>query len=293
VKTDSPRLEKLLGWYPRKWRERYGEELLAMIEDTLDGRRPTLRLRMSVAWGGLRERGNQARKTLAGSAAVKRLSAGSTVAAASLPALVACQVPALFRQSPPQAEAGLATAAEAALIASGVLAAVCVLAGGLAALPTFGRFVRAGGWPRVRCRAAWAGGLTAAAAGGLAWLVVVPRAENPDKLYGSLSYVLVLTATTLMLVAALCLWTAAAVATARQLRLPLRVRAVEKVLAAVLLTTVLLLVPAELIWTGALQPSTPLILNGLAVLASGLVSAPNRIKLAVRRSRRLWSKAAA
>jgi hypothetical protein len=31
---------KLLRWYPRTWRERYGEEFLAMVEDSLDGRRP-------------------------------------------------------------------------------------------------------------------------------------------------------------------------------------------------------------------------------------------------------------
>jgi len=48
---------KLLRWYPRAWRERYGEEFLAMVEDSLDGRRPSLRLRASVAWAGLRERG--------------------------------------------------------------------------------------------------------------------------------------------------------------------------------------------------------------------------------------------
>ena len=52
---------RLLRWYPRAWRERYGEELLALIQDTLDEGRPTWRLRLSVAWGGLRERGHQAR----------------------------------------------------------------------------------------------------------------------------------------------------------------------------------------------------------------------------------------
>jgi hypothetical protein len=52
---------RLLRWYPRAWRERYGEELLALIQDTLDEGRPTWRLRFSVAWGGLRERGHQTR----------------------------------------------------------------------------------------------------------------------------------------------------------------------------------------------------------------------------------------
>ncbi|MGH3153400.1 MAG: hypothetical protein ACRDOB_22080, partial [Streptosporangiaceae bacterium] len=51
---------RLLRWYPRAWRERYGSELLALIQDTLDQGLPTWRLRLSVARGGLRERGHQA-----------------------------------------------------------------------------------------------------------------------------------------------------------------------------------------------------------------------------------------
>ncbi len=56
------RLRQLLRWYPRAWRERYGEEFLAMVEDTLDGRPPGWRLRLAVAGYGLRERGHQARR---------------------------------------------------------------------------------------------------------------------------------------------------------------------------------------------------------------------------------------
>jgi hypothetical protein len=50
----------VLRWYPKAWREQYGEELLALIQDTLEDGRPTWRLRLGVAWGGLRERGHQA-----------------------------------------------------------------------------------------------------------------------------------------------------------------------------------------------------------------------------------------
>ena len=56
----DPRLGRLLRWYPRAWRERYGEEFLAMVEDTLDGGRPGWRLRLGVIWAGLRERGRRA-----------------------------------------------------------------------------------------------------------------------------------------------------------------------------------------------------------------------------------------
>jgi len=51
---------RLLRWYPRAWRERYGEELLVLIQDTQEEGRPTWRLRLGVIRGGLRERGHQA-----------------------------------------------------------------------------------------------------------------------------------------------------------------------------------------------------------------------------------------
>jgi hypothetical protein len=50
----------LLRWYPRAWRERYGEELLALIQDNLQEGRPAWRLQLSAIWGGLAERGRQA-----------------------------------------------------------------------------------------------------------------------------------------------------------------------------------------------------------------------------------------
>ncbi len=42
-----------------------------MVEDTLDGGRPTLRLRISVAWGGLRERRHRVWTGLIGPAALR------------------------------------------------------------------------------------------------------------------------------------------------------------------------------------------------------------------------------
>ena len=69
MKPADPDAAKLLRWYPRAWRERYGEEFLAMVEDSLDGERPGRRFRLSVAWAGLRERGHRARLAAAGGSA--------------------------------------------------------------------------------------------------------------------------------------------------------------------------------------------------------------------------------
>lgn len=162
------RLTRLLRWYPREWRDRYGEEFLAMVEDTLDGGRPTLRLRMSVVLGGLRERRHRVLTGLISPATLRRLKLADNWSIALLAALTAALLPALFKAAPPASEAGLARAAQDALIGVFVLAGIGVVAGGLVALPAFGRFLRAGGWPKIRRRVAWATAATAAA-GGAAW----------------------------------------------------------------------------------------------------------------------------
>ena len=49
-------LERLLRWYPPAWRDRYGDELVALLEDELDGAAPDVRLRLSLAASGIRQR---------------------------------------------------------------------------------------------------------------------------------------------------------------------------------------------------------------------------------------------
>ena len=50
----------LLGWYPPRWRDRYGDEFGALMEDALGDRPPTRRFRLGIALAGLRERGHEA-----------------------------------------------------------------------------------------------------------------------------------------------------------------------------------------------------------------------------------------
>ena len=55
MSPSSTPLSGLLRWYPTSWRERYGDELITMVEDGLQGRRPSVRLRLSLVRAGLRE----------------------------------------------------------------------------------------------------------------------------------------------------------------------------------------------------------------------------------------------
>src|SRR5579872_5514471 len=141
----------LLRWYPRAWRERYGEELLALIQDTLEDGRPTWRLRLGVIRGGLRERGHQV-----GKAAVKGIKAYNRLSLAVVIASVVVTIPGNLKTPLPPARAAQATAAFDALAGIMAFIGACVLVGAIGAAPAFVAFLREGGWPKIRRRVTWA-----------------------------------------------------------------------------------------------------------------------------------------
>jgi hypothetical protein len=279
----------LLRWYPRAWRERYGEELLALIQDTLDEGRPTWRLRLGVIWGGLRERGRQAGQA-ARAGAVKRLASsnlgGITFVAGSIIALL----PENLSQSPPPARGWEAVAAFDAVLAAVALTGAVVLASGLPALPALVRFLRAGGWPKIRRRAAWAGGATVVAGAALVGLVLVPGSRSPAQLDTSWAYVAGLLATGVAVALAIVLWAIAATATARHLALVPRVRAVQLLLGAVAAIMVTVVLAALNFWWSVTQ-GPPWLFAAVVMLALASVDAWLRLPRALRKGRRLRATA--
>jgi hypothetical protein len=274
---------RLLRWYPRAWRERYGEELLVLIQDTADEGRPTWRLQLGVVRGGLRERVHQAVR--AGTAAAKGKSAGwwmTVVAAGILGGL-----PWNLKASLPPARAWQKTAAFDVLLGAFAVTGVVVLASGLVAAPAFIAFLREGGWRKIRRRVAWAAGATVAAGGGLAGLFLGQRSMSSAELSHSGTYGAGVLATTAALSAASGLWASAAAATAKQLKLATRARAAQPLLAAVTLIAAFAIVPANLIWFAATESSLPWLVVGVANLAGVGLVAPRMIGRAVRQSRRL------
>jgi hypothetical protein len=55
--SSARRAQRLLRWYPRAWRERYGDEFCALLECELDERHASIRRTADVAWSGLMARG--------------------------------------------------------------------------------------------------------------------------------------------------------------------------------------------------------------------------------------------
>jgi hypothetical protein len=274
---------RLLRWYPRAWRERYGEELLALIQDTLDEGRPTWRLRLGVVRGGLRERVHQAVR--AGTAAAKRTSTGWLITVVA--AMILGSLPWDLKASLPQARAWQKTAAFDALVGAFAVTGVVVLASGLVAAPAFIAFLREGGWQQIRRRVAWAAGATVAAGGGLAGLFLAERSMSSAQVNHSWAYGIGVVATTAALVVASGLWASAVTATAKHLKLATRARAAQPLLAAVTLTAAQAILPANLIWLAATQSSLPWLVVGVTDLALVGFVTPRSIGRAVRQSRRL------
>jgi hypothetical protein len=277
---------RLLRWYPRKWRERYGEELLALIQDTLDDGRPTWRLQLSVAWGGLRERVHQASNAVR--AAVKWLIAphqSSMLVAGTIIAVL----PENLSESPTPAQGWQAAAFDAVLAAVALTGAVIVVSG-LAALPALVRFLRAGGWPKIRRRVVWAAGATVVAGGALAGLVLAAGSRSPAQVNVSYAYLAGFLATGLAITAAIGLWAIAAAAMARHLTLDPRLRAVQLVLVAVTPAAVTVVLITLNLWWSATQSPVWLVAV-LVFLGSASVDAWRRIPRAVRRGRRLRAAA--
>jgi hypothetical protein len=290
MKRDGTGLERLLRWYPRAWRERYGEEFLAMVEDTLDGRHPSLRLRVDVAWGGLRERARGRART-SGRTAVAFLRVAYSPRIDRWWALftagwLLASLPVEFGVSLPAATAGRAMAVLDTEAGIAALLAAIVLARCVIALSAFGRFLRLGGWRRIRRRVAWATGVTAAAVGVVAGLVLVPGPMTFAQWNQSPTFFPVLMAAGLLVTAAILLWSRAATTAAGQLDLTPRARTGERVLAVAASAGVLLMMNVSILWLATAQSSVVLLifaLNGIAVVG---VTQTLQMRWALRRAGR-------
>jgi hypothetical protein len=272
----------LLRWYPRAWRERYGEELLALIQDDMDEGRPAWRLRLSVTWGGLRERAHATRRAAAAAFRHPGWPAGSgTILTTGL----LCAVLPSGLASASSARAWQAVTLDA-LLAAIALAGAIALADGLVALPALIGFLRAGGGPKIWRRAGRAAGATAVAGGGLAGLVVFAGSSEMSVSWGYWAGALV---TGLATAAAIGLWAAAAAATARHLTLAPRVRAAQLALGAVMPTAITAVIATmALCWSANHASVLLLVVAGTELALAGVLD-PGRIGRAVRRGRRLRS----
>ena len=252
--------ERLLQWYPARWRARYGEELAGLIVDMSDGHRLSWRLRADVAAAGARER-------LRVKGVSDPRSGGRIVlwawAIFILAGMIVAKTSEHWKSALPPGGHAVASVAFVALTALAAATAVLVLAGIALTLPSLLAFLRSGGWPQIRRWIITAAALTTVLAGATASLAgwahgLTPHARNGhDALYGAafLTWV-ALTATTLLA------WTKAATATADQLSLSPITLLLHARLTTAIATLMTLMTGATVAWWVAVAIAAPGALTG-------------------------------
>jgi hypothetical protein len=260
--------DRLLRWYPSAWRDRYGDELVALLEDELDGAAPGIRLRLSLASSGIRQRARTS--GLAGSSAdaALRLRSGALVVLVGWAILLIGG--AAFAKSsehfsfaePPSAQA-LARGAYSAVAALALVCGILVLAGMALAVPATVRHLRGGGWPVVRRRVVVA---TAAVIGtGLVTVGLSAWAHHLDvhaRNGGDAAYAAAFLAWGVLTAVTLGLVLAAGVALARRISLTRAVLRVEGALAVAVAVLVAAVTAATGLWWAAMARGAPWFLAG-------------------------------
>ena len=270
----------LLRWYPREWRERYGDEFAALMEDSLNGARPTPPFRLSIAWAGLRERGHQSGLVGEGSGAGDRVRAGSLLVFCAWVVFVVAgasfsKLSEQFDTAVPAASRSLPWGAFKTIQMVAVVAAILVGVGALAAIPACLRFVRDGGWRAVSRHVNRATAVTAvtvvASIGLVGWANSLSYAERNG---GSSLYGLAFAVWAALIVTTLALWTVVAVVVGQRLVLARSLLAFEAGLATAVTAAMVTIATATAIWWAAMAADAPWFLHGTTSGTPGSVFEP-------------------
>ncbi len=272
-------LSRLLRWYPASWRDRYGEELLALMEDEWGDRSPSLRYRRDVARAGLRERLHATGLVGHAASAPTRLRSGSLLVLSTWTLFVIAGIGLQkssehFAQALPHAVRPSSQDAFNAVTLCAVISVVAVLIGVAATLPTAIRFLRSGGWRHVRGHA-----LRAASLSFLVVVSVIPlslwahRLTSIQRNGTDHAYSWVIGIWALLIVLALVSWTSMAIAIAARLTLSRRVLRIEGSLALVVAGSMAAITGATVVWWDVLAAHASWFLLGDPVgRSSGAVS---------------------
>ncbi len=277
---------RLLRWYPKAWRERYGEELAALIEDTYpDGRLPP-RCRLALLRSGLTERlrsggllgtASPAAGARAGSLLVLWAWAVFGVAGAGFANLA----DGWYRAVPARARALPATGYGLVYVAAAAGGALVLLAGCVCA-PAVAGFLRRGGWPQVRRRVLAAAAVTAVTVAAVAVMVAwAHRLDTQDRNGALWTYSAYADLVALLITATIAAWTAAAGAAARRIEFPAEVLHRCAELAVALTGAMTVITGGTGLWWAAVASRAPSFLSGSGVAARQTAAPPALIAVGV------------
>jgi hypothetical protein len=147
---------RLLRWYPSRWRSRYEEEFLAFLDDRY-GTTAGLpwRAQISMAFGGLRERGYDSGVIGTKSTAATQRKSGALVVLVAwsimvIGGAVLQKTSEHYASSLPVHSHFVAQLAFNVTVVSGIVGSLLVLAGAAAAIPAFARLLRVERWSSLR-----------------------------------------------------------------------------------------------------------------------------------------------
>jgi hypothetical protein len=260
----SARMVKLLlRCYPQAWRERYGEELEALLAEMRQDGVATHRAQLDLMRAGVAERLRSSGLVGGDVRPEDQVKAGALLVLCAWAMFVVAGVLTQrfsehWRQFTPSSARALPTNAFGTLTIAALLGSSLVVVAGVCALPYVLDFLRRGGWPEVRRRALSAVVVSLMACAGGIGLVLYAHQLNVFQRNGhDPPYALAFVAVALMAVAALAAWTAAIVATVRRTALPAIVLKVEVAVAAAVSLLMLVMSAATGTWFLALAIRAP------------------------------------
>jgi hypothetical protein len=257
----------ILRWYPARWRERYGSELLAMVEDVSEGHAPSLSLRRSLQLAGLKERLREHALVGRDRPPADRVRAGARVILVAWAALVVAgcgfaKFTEHWQVGVPVRDRFVPDLMYGIVVVLAVLGALAVLGVVATALPSLRGALAAGRWRLARRPVLAACGLTVVAVASTAGLAAwAHHLTNAQRNGASLVYSGAFISWALLVVAMVVAWTIAAVAVERHVDMsPRLVRAVG-IGASVLVVCTVAIAGAILVWWIAVARTAPWVLG--------------------------------
>jgi hypothetical protein len=280
--TPSGSYLRMLRWYPSAWRARYGDELVALMEDSYESQRHIpLRDRVDLARSGLVERARAIRMFGSSPSSSDRVRDGSVLVLCGWALfLIAGGGFAKFtdrwKAGSPTATRTLAGFGFDTAVVAGIAGCALVLIAAVVVGPSFARLIGRSGWERVRRPVVLAVAALTFAVAALGAITVWAHHLSPIDRNGGLPvYSAMFVAMGVLVVAAVGMATAAAVVVGRQAALERKTMRVLGILAVALTAVMVLLLAGIALWWGAEASGAPHVMldgigNGVPYLSSTL-----------------------
>jgi hypothetical protein len=280
VSKDDRELRRsgVLRCYPPRWRRRYGEELMALLEDSYGPRTPPLRCRLALMRTGATEWSRELGLTGSTASESERIRAGTLVvlwagALMVVAGLEFANISEGWRRAMPAAGRVLPGAAYGLVLVAAAAAALGVLAGVAMWVGPLVTFLHDGGWAKVRRPIMRSAVLSAVTTGLFVTMWVWSR--NLDAYQrdgGYLPYAVVANALGIAAAATVFSWAATATGALRSIDpAPAVVRRTGQI-AIGLAALMAAITTGTVVWWAALASRAPWFLDGTARETSGTVA---------------------